>query len=246
MTSKKQTYAEEAKNLITLNRDGVLSTISLSQKGYPFGSIVPYDIDKDGNLIIYISLIAEHYKNLKADSRASLIVLDSFGTKDRQAHARATILLDFSVVPEQQKEQVQFSYEKRFPQSINYEIQHNFLFMRGNPVKIRWIGGFGDITWISREDFTSVPFDPVTYGASDIMQHMNEDHKDALQHYVKTFSSFDPNEFDVQLTAVNSNDFTLTLKKGKKEEKLKISFPSKLKSRDDARQAFIALLKTNH
>lgn len=142
-----------AQHFIASNRFGVLSTLSQTHIGYPFGSIVPYDITKNGEIIIYISLIAEHYRNLKKDPKASLIVIDPNGLSDPQAHARATILAEFFPVEDSERIGVQQSYEARFPNSINHEITQNFLFFRGRPKKIRWIAGFGDISWIDGDKF---------------------------------------------------------------------------------------------
>jgi putative heme iron utilization protein len=50
----------------------VLSTISLDVPGYPFGSLTPYCFDENGQPIVYISLIAQHTRNIMADPRLSL------------------------------------------------------------------------------------------------------------------------------------------------------------------------------
>src|SRR6185295_8430683 len=100
MNKPQRSDVSQVKNFLTQHRQGVLSTISVSQKGFPFGSIVPYDIDAQGNVFIYISFIAEHYKNLQADARASLIATDPFGIDDPQAYARATLLATFEPVAE--------------------------------------------------------------------------------------------------------------------------------------------------
>ena len=48
-------YAKAARDFITFNRNGILSTTSISRPGYPLGSIVPYDVDSQGRLIILIA-----------------------------------------------------------------------------------------------------------------------------------------------------------------------------------------------
>ena len=119
-------YEKVARDFITINRNGFLSTISVSQSGYPFGSITPYDIDSDGRLIILIADISEHYKNLAADSRASMLVTDQFGTHDPQLYARATVLGDFGLIPDDELEEVSWSYKSRFPEAVERERQNGF------------------------------------------------------------------------------------------------------------------------
>src|SRR6202021_3313411 len=68
------TFAERARTLMYLGRVGSLSTLSRKQPGYPFGSIMPYGLDDQGRPIFLISKMAMHTQNLKADTRASLLV----------------------------------------------------------------------------------------------------------------------------------------------------------------------------
>jgi len=124
-------YTKEARDFVTMNKNAILSTISVDKPGYPFGSIVPYDIDNQGRIIIQVADISQHYKNLAADHRGSIIVTDQFGSHDPQAYARATLLADFSVVPNDEFEEVGWSYKGRFPESLERERAHGFLYMRG-------------------------------------------------------------------------------------------------------------------
>ena len=143
-----ETHEIQARALLNQQKFGVLSTISLVSPGYPFGSVTPYALDQAGNLIIYISFLAEHYKNLQADPRASLIVLDWAQISNPQASARLTVLTQFKQVPKEESATVKSIYEDRFPGSIKPEIAANFEFMRGIPEKMRWIAGFGSMSWI--------------------------------------------------------------------------------------------------
>ena len=235
--------AAAAKTFLTQNKLGVLSTISQSQNGFPFGSIVPYDIDPAGNVYIYISLIAEHYKNLRADKRASLIATDCFGSEDPQASARATLLLEFEPVDEQRAPTVKRNYEARFPNSINYEIQHNFLFMIGKPIKVRWIGGFGDIRWFSSADYAAAVPDVLAYDSNEIIKHMNEDHPDALIEIAKANSKLNLTEYSAQMIAICSENMTIRLRKKNVVEDVVAKFPRPVERPEQAREIVIETLK---
>ena len=102
-------------DFICLHRVGTLCTVSHSHEGFPFGSIAPYDVDESGRIIVFISRIAEHFKNLTADPRASLFVADRFGSGDPQAYGRATLLATFAPVPEGEFARVAEHYFTRFP-----------------------------------------------------------------------------------------------------------------------------------
>ena len=70
--------------------------MSLDVPGYPFGSVAPYCIDQRGRPIIYISTIAQHTKNILADPRVSLTVVEGDGASDGdvQARGRLTYIAD--------------------------------------------------------------------------------------------------------------------------------------------------------
>lgn len=57
--------ATQARELLLKEYRGVLSTHSKSMPGFPFGSVVPYCLDADGNPLILISRIAQHTHNLQ-------------------------------------------------------------------------------------------------------------------------------------------------------------------------------------
>jgi putative heme iron utilization protein len=243
MESKAKTRALEARAFLELNRLGILSTASQSHAGFPFGSIVPYDIDTEGRLVIYISLIAEHYKNLKVEPRSSMLVIDPFGVFDPQSRARATVLTTFEAVPDSEHAGVQKRYEARFPGSINYEIAHNFQFFRSEPVKIRWIGGFGDISWITPADLRLAPHDTVAYHGFEIINHMNEDHRDALLDLLRAHSEVPPDESRVEMVSVTSEGFQIASGSPERQRRVTIGFPNRLQSVGDSRTAMIELLK---
>jgi len=232
--------ALQAKNFVLLNSTGVLSSVSASHKGYPFGSAVPYDVDPDGRFVIFISLLSEHYKNLAADSRAGLLVLDTFGYDDPQAHGRASILTRFIPVEESELEAVSKRYFERFPSSTTRSLAHNFRFYRGELERMRWIGGFGDIRWIEASTFRECPFDEVCYHGMPIISHMNTDHRDALQELAdwKRAEGKDP-----IMCSLDSRGFRISLRRGAGRSEVEIAFLEPVTRPDEVRGAIIALLE---
>lgn len=61
----------ETRGLLLREYHGVLSTHPVDTPGYPFGSIVPYCLDRRGYPEILISRIAQHTKNIQADPKLS-------------------------------------------------------------------------------------------------------------------------------------------------------------------------------
>jgi putative heme iron utilization protein len=136
------------KQFIHSQHYGVLSTHSKTEEGYPFGSISPYIITKEGDIAIFISHLAEHTKNIEANPRVSLTIFDPNDADDPTAGARITCL---AVAEEHNKEDVSLrnSYLKRFPMSaITLELP-GFSFYVLKLTKIRLVAGFGEIQWLS-------------------------------------------------------------------------------------------------
>lgn len=239
MTKNRGELARKVRHHISLNRTAALSTISVSQAGFPFGSLAPYDVSDAGEIVIYVSLIAEHYKNLSSDSRASLFVMDPFGVRDPQSHARATVLARFEEVPNSERNTLQERYEARFPGSINYEIAHNFVFMKGKPEKVRWIGGFGEISWVSGTEFCAAEKDPISYIGHSILEHMNDDHHDALV----TIAGEAGRGYTPVMSDVCSSGFTISLFRGGDRKVLEIPFAHPVTDAEGARREVIAVLK---
>lgn len=172
---KTQQHILAAKTLVRQQHSGVLSTHSVSVEGYPFGSIVPYYMTIEGNLIIYISQIAQHTRNIKANAKVSMTMFDAL-EDDSQAAGRVTLLGDARLI---ENDYVKNQYLSLFPQAERYQQTHDFHFYEIVPQRVRFIGGFGQIFWFNKEDW------PVTHSdwqqtSQGIVKHMNEDHQEAM------------------------------------------------------------------
>lgn len=141
------TVTDEARALLLSSHEGILSTHSVDCPGYPFGSVAPFSVDPTGRPVILISELAQHTKNLKADGRASLIVLAA--GEDIQAAARLTLLGDFAPVPAAEVEAVATRHYRAFPESLDFHRIYDFSFWRMAVGRARFVGGFGRIHWLA-------------------------------------------------------------------------------------------------
>jgi heme iron utilization protein len=174
---------QEARLMLRAHRYGVLSTLSKKFAGYPFGSITPYLVDHDGSLLILISTLAEHTKNILHDPRVSLITHDQ-RDPHIQTQGRVTVVGD--AAPEPDRERAGLRYLRYFPEAQAYFAMHDFSFYRIRPVAIRYIGGFGRIHWVDIENYAVQPY-PLIEQESGVVAHMNSDHQDALRDYCRHF-----------------------------------------------------------
>ena len=171
-----QVIAFQAKQLSRTHHSGVLGTHSTSMPGYPFGSVVPYLLTPAGDAIIYISDIALHTRNIKANDKVSLTIFDA-GEDDSQANGRVTIMGSAELA---KQNDVKAQYFRLFPQAKKYEQTHDFNFYAIRTERVRFIGGFGKIHWVDKAYWSVEAQD--WHGAPESMiNHMNEDHQDAMQ-----------------------------------------------------------------
>ncbi|TBU96245.1 heme iron utilization protein [Stutzerimonas kirkiae] len=176
-----------ARVLLLREYRGVLSTQSKAMPGFPFGSAVPYCLDEQGWPLILISRIAQHTRNLQADPRCSLLVGER-DADDVQAAGRLTLLAEAKKLEDGQAiEAASQRYYRYFPESRDYHQAHDFDFWHLQPVRWRYIGGFGAIHWLDGVERAN-PFAASAQapGAEDSMiEHMNGDHRDAIAHYLE-------------------------------------------------------------
>jgi putative heme iron utilization protein len=143
--------AREARLILRAHRYGALCTLSKKFNGYPFGSITPYLVDHDGSLLILISTLAEHTKNIRNDPRVSMITHDQH---DPHIQARGRVTVIGKAEPEPERHQAGLRYIRYFPEARTYLAMQDFSFFRIRPVAIRYIGGFGKIHWINMDKYT--------------------------------------------------------------------------------------------
>lgn len=207
----------EARRFARSQQQAVLSTVSQRLDGYPFGSVAPYVLDHAGRPVILISELAEHTRNLKADPRCSLIVQPF--SPDMQTAGRVTLVGRAERLAD--KDALGPRYLRYHPQAQGYFAMHDFAFWRIEPVRIRYIGGFGRIHWIEPDAYL-LPEGALAGQEGGILAHMNADHRHNLRDYCRLVHGIeteeaemigiDPDGFDVRAAGrILRFDFDLTI-----------------------------------
>ncbi len=176
------THAERARTLTANSNRGVLSTVALDPAGYPFGSVATYAIDDTGRPIVFVSTMAEHTRNATADPRASLIVTEPFPEgSDPLAAGRVTLIGDLLQVAGDERPAVRDQYLAANPASGYYIDFGDFSFWRLEVRSVRYVGGYGRMSWVEAADYATAVADPLAgEAATGILEHMNADHGDSL------------------------------------------------------------------
>lgn len=174
-------HAREARQLLRAHFYGVLSTHSARFEGYPFGSIVPYLTDYDGSVIVFISALAEHTKNVARNPRVSLITHDQ-NDPCIQTQGRITLIGRIELVPSRATYAARWL--RHFPDAAQLFELGDFAFYRIIPEAARHVAGFGQARWISGH-FTVAPY-PLMEEVESLIIHINSEFshliKDCLHH----------------------------------------------------------------
>lgn len=158
---------------------GVLSTHSVEHPGYPFGSVVPYALGRDGSPLLLLSHLSQHTKNVDTDRRCSLTILQT-GDGDVQELARLNAIGETLPLPAVEDGERYFAY---YPHARPYLDDLGFRFYRFQPLRFHWNGGFATARWYANERLVRTnPLDAKT--EARIVAHMNSDHVDALRAYL--------------------------------------------------------------
>ena len=174
-------HAERARTLVAGQTRGALSTIAVAPPGFPFGSVVTYGLDGDGRPCFFVSTMAERTRNIDADPHASLLVVeDTPAGADPLASGRVTLIGTVEEVTDpDERAAARQAYLGANPAAF-YVDYGDFRCVRLALSDVRYVGGFGRMSWVDAEAFAAAQPDPLVTMASGIISHMNADHADAL------------------------------------------------------------------
>ena len=171
------------KELLRTARHGALATLN-PETGAPQVTRVGVSTDFDGAPILLISGLAAHFPALAADGRCSLL-LGEPGKGDPLAHSRLTIAATARILerddPDSQR--IAKRYLSHQPKARLYATLGDFRFVRLEPQSASLNGGFGKAYALTAADLLSSS-DPALAAAEEhAVEHMNEDHADAVALY---------------------------------------------------------------
>jgi heme iron utilization protein len=243
------TQAERARTLVANEVDGTLSTIAIEPAGFPFGSIVTYALDDEGAPLVLMSTLAEHTRNLAADPRASLLVTAGGDGAGRLAAARATLVGTFARVDDDAQDDATARYLAVHPQAFWARFP-DFAMHRLDVQAIRYVRGFGEMSWVDPGAFATAEPDPVATSEAGIVAHMNDDHAESLVTMVDAFLPVEGEVTAATMTSCDRYGFEVQLALAPTEPGGdagmafgRIGFVEPLTAADEARHAMVVLVR---
>jgi len=176
----------EIRRLVRACDTAALATLD-SATGEPFASLVLVAVDHDAAPLLLLSDLAAHSRNVAADDRVSLLFDGTAGLKSRLTGPRASVQgrLERSAAPRHRGR-----FLTRHPEAAVYADFGDFAFYRLRMTRAHLVAGFGRIDWVGAGDVL-LPAgleQPLCTEEAGIIEHMNQDHADAVQLYAQALA----------------------------------------------------------
>ena len=234
---REPSHAERARTLVAAQPSATLCTL---REGHPYGSLVAFAVDHAAPVLL-ISEMAAHTQNLRADSRASLLVAERVAA-DPLAHGRVTLVGHSSPLSPEDATSARAAYLERHPGAELYADFRDFHFWRLAVREVRYIGGFGRMSWVDAQAFSVAQPDPLAVHAEGIVSHMNDDHADANLSYARAFTRAN-DATAARMTAVDRYGFDLMVDTPKGSKPARLAFDNEALTPTDARRELVALVQ---
>lgn len=230
--------AHSARQLLAGRRHGLLSTLSLEHPGYPFGSLAPYVLDYDGMPLLLLSHLSQHSRNVDADARCALTVMDiPHGDIQQVARLSAPGELRLLETPGEAAQR----YFRYFPQTRMYFDELGFRFYRFTALRWHWNGGFATARWFGNDRILRPqPFDPST--EAGIVAHMNTDHRDVLPRYLARAGSIAPGDGELHVLGIDGEGLDL----GDGSEHFRVALPRPISAAGEAREVLVEMARDDN
>ena len=137
--------------LVQQQRWAALATIG---GDYPEASWVAYCVAADGSVLLHLSRLASHTRNLERNARASLAISQPEQPQQNpQELARVTLFGTIQFIERDTPEYriAQQSYIARLPEAEMLFNFADFFLMRLVPERARWVGGFAQARTLDGE-----------------------------------------------------------------------------------------------
>ena len=185
---EKAEAAALCRQLVRSAGTAALATAEKDRDAWPYASLVLVAADHAARPLLLLSDLADHTKNMAVDGRVSLLFDGTAGLADPLTGARAALQgrvrkleAEAAVAPARQR------FLARHAGAEGYADFGDFNFYRVEPERFHLVAGFGRIHWIEAEAvlFDTAGTEALAERERDIVEHMNEDHADAIDLYAE-------------------------------------------------------------
>ena len=220
-----------ARTLLRSIRSGALATIDTAD-GTPFASLVTIATDIDGTPLMLLSRLSAHTRNLLADPRCSLLFSQG-GKGDPLAHPRLTVT---GRAAQTQEVRARERFLARHPKAKLYADFPDFGFFALAPQAGHLNGGFAKAATLTAAELLLdlAGAEAVVAGERGAVEHMNQDHADALALYA---AGVGEGEGAWRLTGLDPEGMDLMVG----ERTARVTYPEPVRDMGSLRKSLVAM-----
>ena len=151
-----------------------------------------------------------------------------------------TLVGDCEQLPSEERDAAKEAYLAKNPSAEFYIDFKDFSFWRLKVSSIRYIGGFGRMSWVEEPSWTAAECDPIAAAAQGIIDHMNDDHKDAMVLYCKTMSKAITTT-DATMVGVDRYGFEMSAHTDEGPRPIRLAFSKEVSTVTEIREEMVAM-----
>jgi len=240
--AKKLPFPQESRTLVDIGRYGVLST--LSEDGFPSGSIVGYAAKKENGLPIFVfSTMSSHTGEIDRDCRCSLTVTAP-GFKGA-ADGRVSIMGKVYKVSEEEEEEriaeLREEYKAKHPNAFWVDFGDFSVYEMTELVQVRLVGGFARAGSINPKAFMSAEVDGMVQFSEPICKHMNDDHVEQIPIYVKHYTGLTVDS--AKMLSIDHIGMNVEANRDGQTFKVRLPYPEPAKDRKGIKDQIVTMSK---
>lgn len=237
---QRRTPAEEARTLLA--HSDVANLATLSEDGTPWASMIMFGTMADGAPVLMVSTLAEHGRNLERDQRGSISVMAPRRGPDPLQNGRVTLAGRFEK-PEGERLQAakQACYDAMM-YARTYEKMGDFSVWVLNVERVRWVGGYGVMGSDDAASYRDAAIDPTAPNAEHAVEHLNEDHADALVLIAQKLGGY-PDGTAAVCTSIDRFGMDLSIDTPRGKAPARIGFAETCTEPDGLRMATVELAR---
>ena len=166
----------------------------------------------------------------------------SYFGADPLASGRVTLMGEMRAVDPSDRDLARERYLDANPAAAYYIEFGDFDFYRLTVQSIRYVGGYGRMSWVDPDDYAAAEPDPLVGAAAGIIEHMNDDHADAqvlfCRHYARR-----PDTTSASMSAVDRYGFEMIAVSDAGRAAVRLAFPNECLTATDVREAMVAMVQ---
>lgn len=237
---RRPSAAEQARTLVAGASAGTLAT--LSADGAPWASLVAYGALDDGSPVLFVSRLAEHARNLEREPRASLVVTAPVTGTDVLAAGRVTLAGTAHRPEGALAQEAESRFVAAVPSAKAYKSFRDFSLWVLQVERVRWVGGYGRMASAEGSDYEASLPDPTGPATAHAIEHLNEDHADALLAMAQTLGGH-PDATEAQCHSIDRYGLDLYVTTPRGFGFARLPFAETVAERDGLRAASVELAR---